>query len=78
MVKPDYFHDSIDPDDNARWQCKLIFAVSISPLMRFIKRLLKMKDKMVNTGTQLFIQIVFAVKGRYNLIKENHRDEPEK
>ena len=33
---------------------------------------------MPNTYTQLLVQIVFAVKGRSNLIKSNHRDELEK
>jgi len=30
---------------------------------------------MANTYTQIYIQIVFAVKGRQNLIKKNHKDE---
>jgi REP element-mobilizing transposase RayT len=30
---------------------------------------------MANTYTQLYIHIVFAVKGRYNLILEQHKDE---
>ena len=33
---------------------------------------------MANTYTQLYIQFVFAVKGRQNLIKESFRDELEK
>jgi len=33
---------------------------------------------MANTFTQMYIQIVFAVKGRQNLIREKHRDELEK
>lgn len=33
---------------------------------------------MANTYTQLIIQIIFAVQGRQNLIKEVHRDEIEK
>lgn len=33
---------------------------------------------MANTYTQLYIQFVFAVKGRENLIKERFRDELEK
>ncbi len=33
---------------------------------------------MANTYTQLYIQYVFSVKGRQNLIKENFRDEFEK
>ncbi|MBU1095523.1 MAG: IS200/IS605 family transposase [Bacteroidetes bacterium] len=33
---------------------------------------------MANTYTQLYMQIVFAVKGRQNLIAENHREELEK
>ncbi len=33
---------------------------------------------MPNTYTQLLIQLVFAVKGRHNLIKESFRDELEK
>ena len=33
---------------------------------------------MANTYSQIFIQIVFAVKGRENLIHENNRDELEK
>jgi REP element-mobilizing transposase RayT len=33
---------------------------------------------MANTYTQLFIQFIFAVKGRNNLIKEAFRDELEK
>ena len=33
---------------------------------------------MANTYTQIFVQIVFAVKGRMNLISNNHRDEIEK
>jgi REP element-mobilizing transposase RayT len=33
---------------------------------------------MANTYTQIYIQIVFAVQGRANLIKENFRDELEK
>src|SRR5690606_28229645 len=33
---------------------------------------------MPNTYTQLYIQFVFAVKGRHNLIKESFRDELEK
>jgi len=33
---------------------------------------------MANTYTQLYIQFVFAVKGRENLIKESFRDELEK
>lgn len=33
---------------------------------------------MANTYTQIYIQIIFAVKGRKNLISENHRDELEK
>lgn len=33
---------------------------------------------MANTYTQMYIQIVFAVKGRENLILEKHREELEK
>ena len=33
---------------------------------------------MPNTYTQIYVQIVFAVKGRQNLIAEKHRDELEK
>ena len=33
---------------------------------------------MANTYTQLYIQFVFAVKGRENMIKESFRDELEK
>lgn len=33
---------------------------------------------MANTYTQLYIQIIFAVQGRANLIHEKHRDEIEK
>ncbi len=33
---------------------------------------------MANTYTQLYIQFVFAVKGRENLINESFRDELEK
>ena len=33
---------------------------------------------MANTYTQLYVQFVFAVKGRQNLIKESFRDELEK
>ena len=33
---------------------------------------------MANTYTQIYVQIVFAVKGRENLIHEKHRDELEK
>ncbi len=33
---------------------------------------------MANTFTQIYIQIVFAVKGRKNLIAEEYRDEVEK
>jgi putative transposase len=33
---------------------------------------------MANTYTQMYIQFVFAVKGRHNLIKESFRDELEK
>ena len=33
---------------------------------------------MANTYTQLYIQFVFAVKGRENLIRESFRDELEK
>lgn len=33
---------------------------------------------MANTYTQLYVQFVFAVKGRENLIKEKFRDELEK
>ncbi len=33
---------------------------------------------MPNTYTQVYIQIVFSVKGRQNLITENHRNELEK
>lgn len=33
---------------------------------------------MANTYTQMYVQIVFAVKGRDNLIREKHRDELEK
>lgn len=33
---------------------------------------------MANTYTQIYIQIVFSVKGRENLIKEKFRDELEK
>ena len=33
---------------------------------------------MANTYTQILVQIVFAVKGRQNLISEKHRDQVEK
>jgi len=33
---------------------------------------------MANTYTQLYVQLVFCVKGRENLIKENFRDDLEK
>ncbi len=33
---------------------------------------------MANTYTQLFVQYVFAVQGRENLIKEDFRNELEK
>lgn len=33
---------------------------------------------MANTYTQLYVHLVFAVKGRLNLIAENHREELEK
>ena len=33
---------------------------------------------MANTYTQMYVQIVFAVQGRHNLISENNRDELEK
>ncbi len=33
---------------------------------------------MSNTYTQLYIQIVFAVKGRLNLISKNHKEELQK
>ena len=33
---------------------------------------------MSNTYTQLYVQIVFAVESRQNLITEKHRDEVEK
>jgi putative transposase len=33
---------------------------------------------MANTYTQLYIQFVFSVKGRKNLVRENFRDELEK
>lgn len=33
---------------------------------------------MPNTYTQIYVQIVFAVKGRKNLISENNRDDIEK
>jgi REP element-mobilizing transposase RayT len=33
---------------------------------------------MANTYTQLYVQIIFAVQGRTNLIHEKHRDEIEK
>jgi len=33
---------------------------------------------MANTYTQIYVQIVFAVKGRENLIHEKHREELEK
>ncbi len=33
---------------------------------------------MANTYTQLFVQYIFAVQGRENLIKEQNRDELEK
>ena len=33
---------------------------------------------MANTYTQMYVQIVFAVKGRKNLIIETYRDEIEK
>ena len=33
---------------------------------------------MANTYTQLYVHLVFAVKGRLNLIVENHREELEK
>jgi len=35
-------------------------------------------EAMANTYTQIYVQIVFAVQGRANLIKENFRDELEK
>ena len=33
---------------------------------------------MSNTYTQIYVQIIFAVQGRQNLIKEQHREELEK
>lgn len=33
---------------------------------------------MANTYTQLYVQVIFAVKGRQNLINKNRRDELEK
>jgi len=30
---------------------------------------------MSNTYSQIYIQIIFAVRGRQNLIQEQHRDE---
>ena len=33
---------------------------------------------MANTYTQIYVQIVFAVQGRQNLISENHKNELEK
>jgi REP element-mobilizing transposase RayT len=33
---------------------------------------------MANSYTQLYVQIIFAVQGRANLINEKHRDEIEK
>jgi REP element-mobilizing transposase RayT len=39
---------------------------------------LKMINIMANTFTQLYVQFVFSVKGRENLIKENFREELEK
>ena len=33
---------------------------------------------MANTYTQIYVQIIFAVKGRHNLIKEKHRQVVEK
>ena len=33
---------------------------------------------MANTYSQLYVQIVFAVKGRENLIKEEMREEVQK
>ena len=33
---------------------------------------------MANTYTQIYIQVVFAVKGRHNLIKERYQDELQK
>jgi putative transposase len=33
---------------------------------------------MANTFTQLYIQFVFSIKGRENLIKESFREELEK
>lgn len=31
---------------------------------------------MANTFTQIYVQIVFAVQGRNNLVRESFRDEP--
>ena len=39
---------------------------------------LTLRITMANTYTQLYIQFVFSVKGRENLIKESIRDELEK
>jgi len=36
------------------------------------------QHNMANTFSQLFVQVVFAVKHRQNIIRENHRDEIEK
>ncbi|RMG81336.1 MAG: transposase, partial [Bacteroidetes bacterium] len=33
---------------------------------------------MANTYTQIYVQIIFAVKGRQNLISEKHREKLEK
>ncbi|OFX30874.1 MAG: transposase [Bacteroidetes bacterium GWA2_32_17] len=33
---------------------------------------------MANTYSQMYVQIIFAVQGRQNIIKEKHRDELEK
>jgi REP element-mobilizing transposase RayT len=33
---------------------------------------------MANTYSQIYVQIVFAVKGRQNLVSENHREELQK
>ena len=43
-----------------------------------MRRSPKILKSMANTYTQLYIQFVFAVKGRENLIKESFRDELEK
>lgn len=47
-------------------------------IMLFKINNLKTIKKMANTFTQLYVQFVFAVKGRENLIKENFREELEK